>query len=75
MSEQQHQMTFSQNRSAHFLAVDEEAKELNRKTREVAYRQYTGDGFLVSVNDCFTCQNKKIFHALRIVGAKIGETQ
>jgi len=35
--------------------VDEEAKELNRKTREVCYRRHIGDGFFVSVTDGFSC--------------------
>ena len=51
------QMKFTQNCWACFFAkvpqVDEEAKELNRKTREVAYRRHIGDGFFVSVTDGF----------------------
>ena len=47
------QMKFTANRWARFLAiaseVDEEAKELNRKTREVCYRRHIGDGFFLSL--------------------------
>jgi len=53
------QMKFTQNRWACFLAivseVDEEAKELNRKTPEVCYCRHVGDGFFVSVTDGFAC--------------------
>jgi len=58
-SDRNKQMKFTQNRWARFLAivseVDEEAKELNRKTREVCYRRHIGDGFFVSVTDGFSC--------------------
>jgi len=51
------QMKFTQNRWARFLAivsqVDEEAKELNRKTREVCYHRHICDAFFVSVTDGF----------------------
>jgi len=35
--------------------IDEEAKELNKKTRSVAYRQHIGDGYYVSVTDGVMC--------------------
>jgi len=58
-SDRNKQMKFTQNRWARFLAiaseVDEEAKELNRKTREVCYRRHIGDCFFVSVTDGFSC--------------------
>ena len=48
---------FDKNRWAQFAAlfthIDEEAKELNKQTRPVAYRQHIGDGYFVSVNDGF----------------------
>ena len=57
MSYSQHQ-TFMRNCWARFLAVgpqvDEETKELNQKTRKVAYCEHIGDGFFMSVNDGFT---------------------
>ena len=52
-------MTFNVNRWARFVAlmtnVDEEAKELNRKTRPVAYRQHLGDGYYVTVTGGVMC--------------------
>jgi len=52
-------ITFNTNRWAHFVAVmanvDEEAKELNRKTRPVVYREHLGDGYYVSVTDGVMC--------------------
>lgn len=44
---------------AHFTGilanVDEEAKELNRKTRPIAFRQHIGDGYYVSVTGGVVC--------------------
>ena len=52
-------VSFSTNRWAHFLAVltnvDDEAKELNRKSRPVAYRHDIGDGYYVSVTGDVMC--------------------
>jgi len=52
-------VTFDANRWAHFRAiltyVDDEAKELNRKTRPVAYHQHIGDGYYVSVTGGVMC--------------------
>ena len=52
-------VVFDKNRWAQFVAlfahVDKEAKELNRKTRPVAYRQHIGNGYYVCVNDGFMC--------------------
>jgi len=50
---------FTKNRWARFMLlisqVDEEAKELNRKTREVAFHKHIGDGFFVRVKDGYMC--------------------
>ena len=58
-SEQHKTVSFDVNRWAHFIAVmvnvDEEAKELNRKTRPVVYRQHLGDGYYVSVTGGIMC--------------------
>jgi len=58
-SDRNKQMKFTANRWVRFLSiaseVDKEAKELNRKTREVCYRRHIGDGFFVSVTDGFSC--------------------
>ena len=52
-------IAFNTNRWAHFVAVmaniDEEAKELNRNTRPVDYRQHLGDGYYVSVTGGVMC--------------------
>jgi len=52
-------VSFDANRWAHFIAVmvnvDDEAKELNRKTRPVVYRQHLGDGYYVSVTGGIMC--------------------
>jgi len=58
-SDQRKTVSFSTNRWAHFLAVltnvDDEAKELNRKSRPVAYRHHIGDGYYVSVTGDVMC--------------------
>ena len=52
-------ITFNTNRWAHFINVmasaDEEAKELNRNTRPIVYRQHLGDGYYVSVTGGVMC--------------------
>lgn len=59
-------MSFDANRWAHFIAVlsmvDECAKELNRKTRTVAYREHLGDGYYVSVTSGYACVDFRKFH-------------
>jgi len=70
-SDRNKQMKFTQNRWARFLAivseVDKEAKELNRKTREVCHRHHIGDGFFVTVTDDFTCTGiRKYFMPYRL---------
>ena len=56
---------FTVNRWAHFTAIlpaiDDEAKELNRKTRTVAYRIHIGDGYYVSVNHEIMCVDIRQF--------------
>ena len=58
-SEPHKTVTFNANRWAHFMTalpnIDEEAKELNKKTRSVAYRQHIGDGYYVLVTDGVMC--------------------
>jgi len=53
ISEPAKTVTFTPIRWAYFVAMlaetDEEAKQLNRKTRPVAYRKHIGDGYYVSV--------------------------
>jgi len=50
---------FDINRWAHFIRVlaqvDDNAKELNRKSRAVAYRERLGDGYYVSVTTGWRC--------------------
>ena len=50
---------FDANRWAHFIKVltqvDENAKELNRKSCSVAYREHLGDGYYVSVTTNWMC--------------------
>lgn len=56
---------FTVNRWAHFTkiipVIDDEAKELNRKTRPVAFRRHIGDGYYVSVNDGVMCVDIRQF--------------
>jgi len=58
-------MTFTKNRWAQFTGLftllDTEAKELNRKTRPVAFRRHVGDGYYVSVNDGVMCVDIRKF--------------
>ena len=65
-SDQRKTVSFSTNRWAHFLAVltnvDDEAKELNRKSRPVAYRHHIGDGYYVSVTDGVMCVDIRRFY-------------
>ena len=64
-SEPSKTMTFTMNRWAQFVAllpqIDEEAKELNRKTRPVAYRRHIGDGYYVTVNEGVFCVDIRLF--------------
>ena len=64
-SDQRKTVSFSTNRWAHFLAVltnvDDEAKELNRKSRPVAYRHHIGDGYYVSVTGDVMCVDVRTF--------------
>jgi len=64
-SEPSKTMTFTKNRWAQFVAllpqIDEEAKELNRKTRPVAYRRHIGDGYYVTVNEGVFCVDIRLF--------------
>ena len=56
---------FAVNRWAHFTkiipVIDDEAKELNRKTRPVAFRRHIGDGYYVSVSDGVMCVDLRQF--------------
>ena len=65
-SEAHKTVTFNANRWAHFMTalpkIDEEAKELNKKTRSVAYRQHIGDGYYVSVTDGVMCVDIRRFY-------------
>ena len=58
-SEQQKEVVFTKNRWAQFVLllpdIDEEAKELNKQTRPIAYRRHIGDGYYVSVNAGYMC--------------------
>jgi len=58
-SQQQKEVVFTKNRWAQFVSllpcIDDEAKELNKQSRPVAFRQHIGDGYYVSVNDGFMC--------------------
>ena len=59
-------ITFTANRWAHFVAavadIDDEAKELNRKTRPVAYRLHIGDGYYISVTGGIHCIDFRKFY-------------
>jgi len=59
-------MTCTANRWAHFVAavadIDDEAKELNRKTRPVAYRLHIGDGYYISVIGGIHCIDFRKFY-------------
>ena len=58
-SEPHKTVTFNANRWPHFMIalpnIDEEAKELNKKTCSVAYRQHIGDGYYASVTSGVMC--------------------
>jgi len=58
-------VSFTPIRCAYFVAmlaeIDEEAKQLNRKTRPVAYRKHIGDGYYVSVTTGFLCIDLRRF--------------
>ena len=64
-SEPHKQVELTTNRWAWLKAllplIDQEAKELNRKTRPVAYRQHIGDGYYVSVNNGVMCVDIRKF--------------
>ena len=64
-SEAHKRVLFTNNRWAQFVAllpyIDEEAKQLNRQSRAVAYRQHIGDGYYVSVNEGFMCVDVRKF--------------
>ena len=66
LSDANKKVEFTVNRWAHFVAVlaavDEEAKELNRKTRPVAYRQHIGDAYYVSVTGGIMCVDIRKFY-------------
>jgi len=65
ISEPAKTVTFTPIRWAYFVAllaeIDEEAKQLNRKTRPVAYRKHIGDGYYVSVTSGFLCIDFRLF--------------
>jgi len=65
ISELTKSVSFTPIRWANFVAVlaeiDEEAKQLNRKTRPVAYRKHIGDGYYVSVTTGFLCIDLRRF--------------
>ena len=65
-SEPSKTMTFDLNRWAHFVVamakVDDEAKELNRKTRAVLYRLHLGDGYYVSLTSDIICIDFRRFY-------------
>ena len=64
-SDQRKTVSFSTNRWAQFMTalpnIDDEAKELNRKSRPVAYRHHIGDGYYVSVTGDVMCVDVRTF--------------
>ena len=74
-SEAHKRVMFTNNRWAEFVAlllyIDEEAKQLNRQSRPVAYRQHIGDGYYVSVNGGVMCVDVRKFYLP--YGLQLGE--